>query len=355
MALAPTTQPRPAPTSAPRPAAVPAPKPSKLAGITAGALPNPRRFFFYGTRGIGKSSLAADAPNPIVFDMANATEHLHVARYPFGSEPTYPDVLAAIDDLSDSPHEYKTLVIEDTGDLESRIWKHLVATAPLPKSGDKIETIEDFGFGKGYTIAEGEWRVLFAKLDALRLKKKMHIIFLGHSAVATFKNPHGENFDWWSPQIHKLAFGVLGANCDVVGFVTFDDATKQVRQGPSKKTIGATGTRVIQLEHSASWFAKSRLPLPAMLDLEDDHPFRPFAQAMAQLEGMSPEMLRQKISAELDRVGSPFIDSKGSEATRERVIAAVKAAGPDNIDTLTRFLTLLRQASPITATTETTP
>ena len=99
MALQPTPQPRPAPTTVPRPAAVPAPKPSKLAGIVPSALPNARRFFIYGVRKWGKSTWAADAPSPIFIDTMNATEHLHVARYPNDGPWTWTNVIDAIDDL----------------------------------------------------------------------------------------------------------------------------------------------------------------------------------------------------------------------------------------------------------------
>lgn len=356
MALAPTPVNRPAQT-APRPAAVPAPKPSKLAGIVPSALPNARRFFIYGVRKWGKSTWAADAPSPIFLDTMNATEHLHVARYPNEGPWTWTNVLDALDDLLTSSHTYATLVIEDVGDLEQIIWRHMFETVPAGQ-GVLARTIEDYGYGKGYKIANQFWRLLSARIDELRLKRKMHVILLGHSAIQASKNPTGVDYDTYQPTIYKEAAGILGADCDVIGFASFTDQTVGIGTGPGKmpkKYIGATGERVIHLGYDVAWpMVGCRLPLTGDVEINIEHPFRPFAAAMAQ-SSMSPAMLRQKIDAELERLGSPFLKPDGNESTVEGVQGGVTRAG-DDIDALTRYLTVLRQSQPMpTATKETTP
>ena len=117
--------------------ATPAVKASKLGEVKRGTLATPKRLCFYGTRGIGKSSLAADAPEPLFLDLGNATEHLNVSRYPLPAEPKYQDVLDALDDVASSDHGYKTLVIEDVGELESLMWRQIVETAPMSRDGSR--------------------------------------------------------------------------------------------------------------------------------------------------------------------------------------------------------------------------
>jgi len=341
---------RPAPAA--RPPGVPATfaKPSKLGDVKRGTLPTPKRLCFYGTRGIGKSSLAADAPEPIFVDLGNATEHLNVARYPMPAEPVFQDVLDAVDDLAAADHGYKTLVIEDMGELESLIWRHLIANAPANRDGERPTSIEGFGFGKGYVLAEGEWRGLVHRLDQLRLRKGMHVIMLGHSVIATVKNPDGDNYDKHVPLIHPKAVGVIGANADVVGFVTFDDVAKRIGGGPAKKTIGITGHRVIHLEHSATWDAKCRLPLPAQIDLKEVGPWAPFAEAIHRLHSMTPAALRQQIEAELARLGEQFTKADGGPGNDAGVRAAVTKAGED-VSALFKYLTALQQAQSIATNT----
>lgn len=362
----PVPVPRPAPNGA-APAAPSAPRPvtavrppgtparvSKLGDVKRGPLATPKRLVFYGTRGIGKSSLAADAPAPIFIDLGNATEHLNVERYPIPETPRYLDVLDAIDDLATNDHAYKTLVIEDLGEMEELMWRHLVDIAPPNREGDKPTGIESLGggFSKGYTIAASEWRVLVQRLDQLRLRKGMNVIMLGHSTVATIKIPGSENYDRYVPLIHTKAVGVIGANADVVGFVTFDDVAKRITSGSAKKTIGVTGHRVIHLEHSACWDAKSRLPMPAQINLLEVSPWSPFAEAIHRLHTMNPGALRTQIVAELSRIGDPFTKSDGGVGNAAAVRAAVMKAG-DEVATLFKYLTTLQQASPMTAGQET--
>lgn len=350
MTAAPAPVPRPAPAPAQAKTAPPVtrtapPKASKLGEVKRGLMDTAKRLLFFGVRGIGKSSLAADAPSPIFIDLGNATEHLNVARYPLGADPKYQDILDAIDDLETSAHGYKTLVLEDVGELESLIWKHLVATAPVDRSGDRPTSIEGFGFGKGYTMAEGEFRILAHRLDRLRLKRGMHVLMLGHSTIATLKNPTGDNYDRHVPLIHAKAFGVLGANADVVGFVTFDDVAKRM-SGPTKKTIGVTGHRVVHLEHHAAWEAKCRLPMPAMIDLDEVNPWGPFGRAIDQLAAMTPEGLRAQIGVELVRLGETFTKADGDPGDAQKVRAAVAKAA-DDVGALSKYLITLQQSAPI--------
>jgi hypothetical protein len=357
MATNPAPVPRPAPPPAHRPAsgstqpkpAAPAPvKTSKLGEVRRGPMVTPKRLCFYGTRGIGKSSLAADAPEPIFLDLGNATEHLNVSRYPLPPEPTYQDILDAIDDIAASEHAFRTLVIEDVGELESLMWRRLISEAPMNKDGERPTSIESFGFGKGYTMAEAEWRVLVHRLDQLRLRRAMHVIMLGHSTVKSFKNPTGENYDRHVPLIDAKAVGVIGANADVVGFVTFDDIAKRLQTTtPAKKAIGVTGRRIIHLEHSAAWDAKCRLPMATMVDLEEVNPWAPFAEAIYRLHSMTPDGLRQQIADELERLGDEFQKADGGPGRAANVRAAVGKAG-DDVSTLFKYLTGLQQSQPVT-------
>jgi len=361
----PVPGPRPAPASAqrttqpaPRPALAAAPasaRASKLGAVTTGIHPIAWRFFLWGTRGVGKSTLAADVPGAIFLDLDQGSDHLPVSRYPLGHDSTYQDVLDAIDDLTVSPHDYKALVIDEVGRLEALIWAHIVANSPADKSGDRPTNIEEVGggFQKGYVVAESEFRRFVGRLDALRVRRRMHIVILGHGAIAATKNPSGDNYDRHVPQIHPKAAAVITGNADVVGFCTFDDIAKRDRG--ARKSVGVTGHRVVQLEHTAQWDAKSRLPLPAMIDLPAESPWSPFADAIDAMAHSTPAGLRKALAVELERLGDEFVTEAGDRAAAAQVLAAITKAG-DNVGDLHRFLQRLRQSSPapIETTTEET-
>lgn len=354
-----TNAPVPRPVSAPKPTngsrppgapAAPQPKVSRLGAVKRGLLREAKRFFFYGPEGVGKSSLAADAPKPIFFDTDRGSGHIDVARYPFrdGDDghiaEKLSEIYAGIDDLLVSQHEYETLVLDTADSIEALIWRAVCERAGVTKKGDKIETIEDFGFGKGYNVAADEWRGFLHRLDELRLKRNMHVIFVGHSLVKTFKNPTGEDYDRYRPKLDDRALGLLREWCEVVGFVNFDDIAKR-NHGATRARGASTGLRLIQLEHNAAWDAKSRLPLPAQIDLLVEHPWAPFAAALDALYGVNADAVRAKIDAELARLGETFVRSDGKEATAESVRAAVASAG-DDVATLSKYLIVLNQSSP---------
>lgn len=348
----PTPRPAPAPANGARPPGVPSAPPqtakaSRLGAVKRGLLRESKRFFFYGPEGVGKSSLAKDA-NAIFFDTDRGSGHLDVPRYPFrdGADghiaKSLDEIYAALDDLLVAPHSYGALAIDTSDALEALIWEAVCKRAGVTKKGDVIENIEDFGFGKGYNVACDEWRKLLHRLDELRIKRSMHIIFVGHSLVKTFKNPTGEDYDRYRPKLDDRALGLLREWCEVVGFVTFDDIAKKGK-GATRARGVSSGLRVIQLEHNAAWDAKSRLPLPPSIELTLERPWAPFEAAIDALYNADPKVLREQIEVELSRLGSEFLRADGTESKSDTVRARVADAG-DDTSTLTKYLNALRSA-----------
>lgn len=343
-----TPTPRPAPTPVPaqRPAGATAvAKVSRLGGVKRGLLRESKRFFFYGPEGVGKSSLAKDA-NAIFADTDRGSGHLDVPRYSFRDGPdghiaeSLDEIYSMVDDLATAPHSYGALAIDTSDAVEALVWEAVCRRAGVTKKGDVIENIEDFGFGKGYNVACDEWRKLLHRLDGLRIKRSMHIIFVGHSLVKTFKNPTGEDYDRYRPKLDDRALGILREWCDVVGFVTFDDVAKKGK-GATRARGVSSGLRVIQLEHNAAWDAKSRLPLPPQIELTLEKPWAPFESAIDALYNADPANLRAAIESELGRLGAEFTRADGSASKAETVRARVSEAG-DDTSTLTKYLNALR-------------
>src|SRR5512139_68469 len=117
---------RPAPAAV-RPASSPvrppvaAPAKSRLGDVRRGRLRTALRYLVYGPEGVGKSSLAADVPGVLFFDIEGGSPELDVARYPFrpddaenGHVPlAYDDVLSGLDDLIGNPgHGYSALALD---------------------------------------------------------------------------------------------------------------------------------------------------------------------------------------------------------------------------------------------------
>lgn len=308
----------------------PQPTRMKLAAITRGRVEKPTRVLLYGVEGVGKSTFAASAPNPIFIAAEDGTAQLDVARFP---EPkTWADVFDALDELLHGEHDYKTVIVDTLDWLEPLCWAAVVASG-----GAKIKSIEDFGFGKGYVAALDEWRRLLAKFEQVRIKRGMGVVFLAHSWIKTFKNPEDEDYDRYELKLHAKAGGLMKEWADAVLFTRYetfankDEKTKRVRGVSS-------GSRVIHTQRTAAWDAKNRYGLPQTLPLDWDA----YAAAVIANQPADPARLLERIKALLE---------KAPDSLRERVAKGIAAANGDATmlaritDRLTTDINTLNQES----------
>src|SRR3989442_74866 len=100
------------PAAVQKPAIAPSPpRPSRMtiANVTRGKVLGPARIIVYGVDGVGKSTFAAGAPNPIFLGTEDGTRHLDVARFP--APQTWAEVLEAIRNLTLDAGGFKTFVV----------------------------------------------------------------------------------------------------------------------------------------------------------------------------------------------------------------------------------------------------
>lgn len=234
-----------------------APSRMLLTNVVRGKLLKPMRIVLFGVEKIGKSTFAADAPAAIFVGAEDGTSELDVARFP---EPqTWRDIIDAVQTLTTSEHDFKTLVIDTVDWAEPMCWR-----AVNERCGK--QSIEDHGYGKGYTAALDEWRILLARLDALRSRRGMHVILLAHAWIRPFKNPTGEDYDRYELKLHAKAGGMLKEWADAVLFANYEMLTKKKGDGPLAKSRGvSTDARILYAQRSAAWDAGNRYGLPKEL------------------------------------------------------------------------------------------
>lgn len=310
--------------------------PSRLSSVIKGKLACAKRYVVYGPEGVGKSSLAADAPNPIFFDVDDGSAGLDVARYQFHDGPggqvplSYEEVVAGIDDLIENAHDFQTLVVDTLDRLEAILWAYVVKhesgrKSAMNKGGVKFDSILELGYGNGYALAVDEWRRLACKLDLLRSRKNMSIVMLAHAQIRTFKNPEGEDFDRYSLRLNDKAAGFIREWADVTGFACFEQAAGKL--GEEERAKGySTGRRLLKLTRTATYDAKTRLALPEQVELDPAHPWKPLADAVADSDAQTPVTLASAIEAELANTDSSDLISRVKKATAEAVSKNDKGA-----------------------------
>ncbi len=215
----------------------------------------PLRVLVYGNAGVGKSTLGAQAPNPIFLCAEDGVSHLDVQRFP--SPESWADVLQAVDQLTQEEHSFKTLVIDTLDWLEPLCWQHVC------KLGGKPD-IESFGYGKGYVAAVDAWRVLLGRLELLQSKRGLHIVLLGHAAARDHKDPELDSWKRWAPKLHSAASDLVCEWSEAVLYATHLAFPK--KDGLKVRGV-SNGERVLHTEWTAAHVAKNRWGLPPLLPL----------------------------------------------------------------------------------------
>ena len=238
--------------------------------IRRGKITRPQKAVVYGPEGVGKSTLAGRLPDPVFLDTEGGTHHLDVVR--LDAVSTWDEITSAVGQLAKSEHSFKTLVIDTADWLEKRLVEHLC------RKSNK-DSIEDFGYGKGWVILAEEFARFLHSLDAL-LDRGMHVVFLAHATVRKFEAPdQAGSYDRFELKLSKQVAPLLKEWADVV---LFGNYVTKIAEKDNGKLRGVGGKeRVLFATHSAAYDAKNRHGLP------DKLPFT--VEALAPVFGAAAE------------------------------------------------------------------
>ena len=224
--------------------------------ISRGKIDSAQKVVIYGPEGIGKSTFAAQFPEPLFIDTEGSTKNMDVARM---DKPTSWTMLKnQIAYVKANPQLCKTLVI-DTID-----WGEKLCIEDICAVHNK-RGIEDFGYGNGYVYEMEEFGRFLNSLEEL-ISAGVNVVLTAHAQLRKFTQPDefGE-YDRWelklgkktgsmiSPMVKEWADMLLFANYKTVAIQADDKGKKFKAQG---------GERVMYATHHPCWDAKNRHGLP---------------------------------------------------------------------------------------------
>lgn len=225
--------------------------------VKSGVQNKPPRILLHGIHGIGKSTWAAGAPNPIFLPTEDGLTTIDVPHFPVAK--TLDEFFSYLGTLIKEDHQYSTVVVDTVDWLQTLIWAKVCEDAG-------VDSIEQIGYAKGYIFALKHWDRFLSGVEKLRGKKGMAIVLLAHNEIKTFNPPDGDAYDRFQIKLHKHAATKLEEWADCVLFANFDVYT-QGEKG-DKKVVNNNPGRVIHTANRPAWRAKTRYKLPEQLSMD---------------------------------------------------------------------------------------
>lgn len=223
--------------------------------IVKGKMLSAQKIALYGTEGIGKSTFASCFPDPLFIDTEGSTKLLDVSRFPRPSSWTM--LQAQVQQVRGTPGCCKTLVIDTADWAEHLCIEHICTKA-------KVDGLESFGYGKGYTYLEEEFGRFLNLLEEV-ITRNIHVVLTAHAKISRFEQPDEVgSYDRWEMKLQKKTTPLVKEWADAVLFANYKTYVINVdNQGTQKgKNKAQGGARVLYTIHHSCWDAKNRYGLP---------------------------------------------------------------------------------------------
>ena len=260
--------------------------------LTTGKIQKAQKIVIYGPEGIGKSTLANQFPSPVFVDTEDSTSWMNVNRLTCNS---WRDILDAIKFLKTEKHSFKTAVF-DTADWAERLCVQFICGNASKSS------IEDFGYGKGYTYLAEEFGKMLTSLAPL-IASGMNVIFVAHCTVKKIEQPdESGSYDHYEFKCTRQTSPLLKEWAEAVLFVNYHVI---VRQDDNKRSKAIGGRkRIIHTQHTAAYDAKNRSDLPDQIPFELPFDFKLIEKILgdATVVTTPPKSLVGKLTTALEGI-----------------------------------------------------
>lgn len=224
--------------------------------ISNGKKMAPIKAIVYGDNGVGKTTFAASARNPIIVDIEGNCNHIDADKQRITNLTEFEEL---VDALIKQDHDYKTLVIDSLDSLEILISERI----------SQAYTAQELSYGKNVPIWNKHIKDLVTKLDLLSSKKLMNIVFTAHWKVKPANNPMTEQYDRYDLRINEqMRTGFCNwVQCILLALkeVIFEEKNGT---GFGKKKAKNIERRVLYTRGDPTYYGKNVFDLPGKLPMD---------------------------------------------------------------------------------------
>lgn len=230
-----------------------------IASLNSTKSDKPPITLIYGTGGIGKTSLAAEWPDPIYLHTQGEEPPSNIELATPGVVENYDEMIDLMTELVTGEHNHKTVIIDSLDGFESLVWA---------KTCERIgvSSIEEPGYGKGYIETDSEWQYFIDGVAALK-QRGIAVVMLAHPEVVRFDSPITDPYSRYTIKLHKRANSIIREKSDIVAFMNYRTTIKE-KEVARQKTVAhgeGGGDRQIHLEERPGFLAKNRYEMPVTI------------------------------------------------------------------------------------------
>lgn len=327
--------------------------------ITSGIINVAQKVVIYGVEGVGKTSLAARFPEPVFIDTEGSTNGMDVKRLP---KPTSWAMLQEnVRYVLNNPECCRTLII-DTMDWAEALCNKQICDAA------SVNSIEAFGYGKGYTYSTEEMQKFLYMLDEV-IERGIHVVLTAHAQIKKFEQPDEMGaYDRYELKLGQKTSSrtaaLLREWADMVLFANYETYVINADDGGKKKKAQGS-RRVMYTTHHACWDAKNRHGLNEKLSLDYGEIAHIFEIPKSQIavtdapeketatEDIMEDMLDSdaydKSLAENSDISSTHVGGENNPSTANAVPLPLHRGGNNEGEVLPKALTDLMESGGVTA------
>lgn len=278
--------------------------------IENGIKKRPQKVVIYAPEGAGKTTIASQMPSPLFADTERGSDHIDLQRVHVKSIGDFRETCLH---LIREPHNFKSFVV-DTID-----WLAAQDIVEMLKE-DEQESVESYGYGKGYKMAEERFMSILHLLDRVS-KKGIHVVLLAHSKVSKFEEPDkGGSYDRYSMKLEKKVEGLVKEWCDALLFMNFETRlVEKVKGQEGKRAIGGVN-RIIHCTRTAAYDAKNRHGMPDKIKAEIGELAPIFSGTLPESKPKVEKTVELDDAAKGEKLGEQ-LDEKIAEKAAEKAAA----------------------------------